>query len=236
MKTMKIKDLARGKTFHFAGQEWIKLGPDDGGILVVMADILKLAAFDEDGSADWRVSSSRKYLNGEFYEELKAKAGPAGGNAIMEATINLTADDGTNRVTSTDHVFLLTATQYRHNRDILEPLSEWWWTLTRWSASRSYLVRFVGSDGTLNYNYAYGGYRGLRPALLLDSDLLISVNEPDAEDKLTPEVAGEVMRDMVNTFGIPAGVTSEQLAAGVSFLLGMLRGDVELADREAPHE
>ena len=233
---MNLTDLTRGKTFHYAGNDWITLGAENGGTLAVMADILKLAAFDEDGSADWRVSSSRKYLNGEFYEELKAKAGPAGGNAIMEATINLTADDGTNRVTSTDHVFLLTATQYRHNRDILEPLSEWWWTLTRWSASSSYYVRGVDSGGTLYGNVACGGIGGLRPAFLLDSDLLISVNEPDAEDKLTPEVAGEVMRDMVNTFGIPAGVTSEQLAAGVSFLLGMLRGDVELADREAPHE
>lgn len=236
MKTMKLKDLTRGKTFHFAGQEWIKLAAEDGGILVVMADILKLAAFDEGGSADWRVSSSRKYLNGEFYEDLKAKAGPAGGNAIMEAVINLTADDGTNRVTSTDHVFLLTATQYRHNRDILEPLSEWWWTLTRWSASSSCYVRIVRSDGTLSHGSACGGNYGLRPALLLDSDLLISTYEADTEDKLTPEVAGEVMRDMVNTFGIPAGVTSEELAAGVSFLLGMLRGDAELADREAPHE
>lgn len=158
----------------------------------------------------------------------------------MEATINLTADDGTNRVTSTDRVFLLTAEQYRYNRDVLEPLSEWWWTLTRWSASSSCGVRLVRSGGTLSNNDAYGGAYGLRPALLLASDLLISVDEPgedtSAEDKLTPEEAGEIMRDMANTFGVPGGVTSDELAAGVAFLLGMLRGDVDLRDREAPRE
>ncbi len=236
---MKLTDLTRGKTFHYAGFDWITLGAENGGTLAVMADILKLAPFDEDGSADWRAASSRKYLNGDFYEELK-EADPDNGAAIMEATINLTADDGTNRVTSTDRVFLLTAEQYRYNRDVLEPLSEWWWTLTRWSASNSCYVRFVYSDGSLYYYFAYCGGRGLRPALLLASDLLISVDEPgedtSAEDKLTPEEAGEIMRDMANTFGVPGGVTSDELAAGVAFLLGMLRGDVDLRDREAPRE
>lgn len=236
---MKLTDLARGKTFHYAGFDWITLGAENGGTLAVMADILKLAPFDEDGSADWRAASSRKYLNGDFYEELK-EADPDNGAAIMEATINLTADDGTNRVTSTDRVFLLTAEQYRYNRDVLEPLSEWWWTLTRWSASYSCYVRYVNSVGTLYYYNAYSGVNGLRPALLLASDLLISVDEPDegtsAEDKLTPEEAGEIMRDMANTFGVPGGVTSDELAAGVAFLLGMLRGDVDLRDREAPRE
>lgn len=69
---------------------------------------------------------------------------------------------------------------------------------------------------------------------------MISVDEPgedtSAEDKLTPEEAGEIMRDMANTFGVPGGVTSDELAAGVAFLLGMLRGDVDLRDREAPRE
>lgn len=236
---MKLTDLARGKTFHYAGFDWITLGAENGGTLVVMADILKLAPFDEDGSADWRVASSRKYLNGDFYEELK-EADPDNGAAIMEATVNLTADDGTNRVTCTDRVFLLTAEQYRYNRDVLEPLSEWWWTLTRWSASSSYYVRRVSSGGALGLDNAYNGDSGLRPALLLASDLLISVDEPDenasAEDKLTPEEAGEIMRDMANTFGVPGSVTSDELAAGVAFLLGMLRGDVELRDREAPRE
>lgn len=159
---MKLTDLTRGKTFHYAGFDWITLGAENGGTLAVMADILKLAPFDEDGSADWRAASSRKYLNGDFYEELK-EADPDNGAAIMEATINLTADDGTNRVTSTDRVFLLTAEQYRYNRDVLEPLSEWWWTLTRWSASYSCYVRRVDSDGSLDGNYACYGAAAFVP-------------------------------------------------------------------------
>ena len=216
-----LNNIARGAIFPYAGHDWINIETMDGATLALRADILKEAPFDEDGSADWRESSARAYLNGEFLEELKAKAND-GGKAIIESTIPLTADDGTFRVESTDSVFLLSCDQYRRNRDVIEPLGRWWWTITRWSASSSYHVRDVDTDGSLGYYLACYGCRGLRPALFLSSDLLIS-----DDDIVTPEEAGEIMQDMAERFGL-GGVTSEDLAAGVSFLLGMLRGGDDL--------
>lgn len=56
----------------------------------------------------------------------------------------------------------------------LNASSAWYWWLRTPYASDSYNVRLVYADGSLNYNYAYGGRRGLRPAFNLASGLLIS--------------------------------------------------------------
>lgn len=180
-----LKTIERGQTFAFAGHEWITLEHDEaeGTTLVLMANILENRAFDEDNNADWRQSSARKYLNGPVYDNLTEAAGLYAG-AISMATVDLTADDGTFRETSQDRVFLLSAEQYRRNRDIIEPIDDWWWTITRYSASNSYFVRYVYTDGTLGYNDACDGDGGLRPALLLSSDLLIS----DTDDMLIDSV------------------------------------------------
>ena len=47
---MKLTDLTRGKTFHYAGFDWITLGAENGGTLAVMADILKLAPSTRTGA------------------------------------------------------------------------------------------------------------------------------------------------------------------------------------------
>lgn len=55
----------------------------------------------------------------------------------------------------------------------------YWWLRTPYS-SNSDDVRSVFSDGTLNYNYAYNGYNGVRPLCNLSSETLVS-DEPDAD-------------------------------------------------------
>lgn len=49
----------------------------------------------------------------------------------------------------------------------------WWWLLTPYAGSAGY-VRIVTSDGYLNYNYAWVGIYGVRPALFLAPDTLVS--------------------------------------------------------------
>lgn len=48
----------------------------------------------------------------------------------------------------------------------------WWWLLTPNAGARS--VRCVLSDGSLDWNYACSGNRGVRPALFLAPDTLVS--------------------------------------------------------------
>ena len=49
----------------------------------------------------------------------------------------------------------------------------WWWLLTPY-AGTAYHVRYVRSGGDLDNNYAWHGHFGVRPALFLDPDTLVS--------------------------------------------------------------
>ena len=94
------------------------------------------------------------------------------------------------------------------------------------------LARRVDTDGTLNWNSAYYGFDGLRPACYLDSDLLISVEDDEATDDVTPEHAGEIIAALAEQFG-GTFATEDQLTTALSFMLGTLRATRE---KEARHE
>ncbi len=177
----KLKDFPRGATIPFAGHEWIVLetsADDAGATLVLMKDVLETKAFDEGNNADWRNSSARNYLNGAVLDNIQFAAGPGGCGMILSFTRDIMAADGTFRESCEDTVSLLTLDEYRRNRDVIEPIDAWWWLITRDSASHSCYVRHVNTDGSLHVSLAYYGFGGLRPALTLDSDLLI----PEASD------------------------------------------------------
>lgn len=56
----------------------------------------------------------------------------------------------------------------------LNASSPWWWWLLTPYAGYAGGVRLVGSDGSLSWRYAYLGYGGVRPALFLAPDTLVS--------------------------------------------------------------
>lgn len=119
--------------------------------------------------------------------------------------------------------------------DVIPNADDWWWLSTAFSTkSNGYesLARFVYTDGTLNWNYAYYGYYGLRPACYLDSDLLISIEDDEATDDVTPEHAGEIIAALAEQFG-GTFATEDQLTTALSFMLGTLRATRE---KEARHE
>jgi hypothetical protein len=79
----------------------------------------------------------------------------------------------------------------------------WYYWLRTPYASNSYHVRSVHTSGALSSNYAHNGYRGLRPACNLSSDLLVS-DSVDADGCYTviynePPVAPD-------TITVPSGV------------------------------
>lgn len=94
------------------------------------------------------------------------------------------------------------------------------------------LARGVFTDGSLNWCGAYGGDSGLRPACYLDSDLLISVEDDEATDDVTPEHAGEIIAALAEQYG-GTFATEDQLTTALSFMLGTLRATRE---KEARHE
>lgn len=234
MKKIALKHADRGTAFDYAGQTWIKLEETDGRALCLSKDIIEKRAFDEGDRNNFAVSSSKEYLNGPYLDNLIDDV--AGPNAFLQSELDLTTDDGLKDYgTCTVTIFLLTVDQYRRNRDVIPNADDWWWLSTAFSTeSNGYesLARYVDSDGTLDGNLAYGGYYGLRPACYLDSDLLISVEDDEATEDVTPEHAGEIIAALAEQFG-GTFATEDQLTTALSFMFGTLRATRE---KEARHE
>ena len=234
MKKIALKHANRGTAFDYAGQTWIKLEETDGRALCLSKDIVEKRAFDEGNRNNFAVSSSKEYLNGPYLDNLIDDV--AGPNAFLQSELDLTTDDGLKDYsTCTVTIFLLTVDQYRRNRDVIPNADDWWWLSTAFSTeSNGYesLARGVSSDGTLNWNRAFNGGNGLRPACYLDSDLLISVEDDEATEDVTPEHAGEIIAALAEQFG-GTFATEDQLTTALSFMLGTLRATRE---KEARHE
>jgi len=207
MKKVKLNDLGRGVHFflenfpedkktefvilrHFP--ECAEAQAPDGYTLVEAAEDLFQAAFDKGGCNDWRTASLREYLNGEYLDKL-LEAFPELKDAAVTFQRDLTSDDGLKDYgTCVDTVSMLTADEYRENRDLyMEAPGTWRWLITpdsTPSGGGSSFARRVISDGSLNNNNACDGYWGVRPVLYLKSGLLVSVEGVDeCKDELTPE-------------------------------------------------
>ena len=161
-----------GDVFHVAGLDWIVLrttpapmpGCSDLYFCEATEDVFQ-APFDENDCNDWNKASLRKRLNGEFLDNLIAEC-PGLKDAIVPTYRDLTADE------------------YRQTRDLHPAPEHWRWLITPDGTPKSSgtsFVRCVYSGGSLNNDSAYGGDRGVRPALTLKSDILASIL--DAEDK-----------------------------------------------------
>lgn len=232
----KLKTLKRGQTFYGAGIQWLVLGHTNSSqglpivTHIVSTGIVERRAFDEKNRNDLGVSTLLAYLNGEFLERLEDAFGEG---AVAEQFIDLTSNDGLKDYGNVKaKVGLLTEEEYRQHRDILPPLGDegWWWLATPYSTERAgypSLVRYVYSDGTLSSHYgtcgAYVGYRGVRPALYLKSDISVSL---DGNDESTIEVSEEELyKAAVQKFGERAQilVAIEEMSELTKALLKYIR-------------
>lgn len=230
-----LKAAARGTIFPYAGEKWVALEHEASGrTLCLSLDLIPNKPFDENNCNNFATSSSKEWMNGPYLDNLLEDVN--GPNAFLTTELDLTTDDGLKDYgTCTVTIFLLTVDQYRRNRDVIPNADDWWWLSTAFSTkSNGYesLARSVDAVGTLYWNYAFYGYGGLRPACYLDSDLLISIEDDEATDDVTPEHAGEIIAALAEQFG-GTFATEDQLTTALSFMLGTLRATRE---KEARHE
>ena len=230
-----LKTATRGTVFPYAGEKWVVLEHDPAGrTLCLRLDLIPNKPFDENNCNNFATSSSKEWMNGPYLDNLLEDVN--GPNAFLTTELDLTTDDGLKDYgTCTVTIFLLTADQYRRNRDVIPNADDWWWLSTAFSTkSNGYesLARRVLSDGALDWGSADRGCHGLRPACYLDSDLLISVEDNEATDDVTPEHAGEIIAALAEQFG-GTFATEDQLTTALSFMLGTLRATRE---KEATHE
>lgn len=167
-----LGDMKPGETVKLGNRDYIVLGHGAETTAVITKDFVKEMEFGD--SNDYRKSEIRKYCNEEFYKELRLAVGEEN---IIKHTVNLIADDGTNKgVSCKDNVSILTTELYRRYREYLPAYGDWWWTATPVSADVSSVARYVcyvGSGGVLDWG-GCGYCRGVRPFCILKSSILVS--------------------------------------------------------------
>ena len=202
MVKVKIKDLAPGAFFDI-GPVKVKVMEHfaDGKTLLTATEPIGNRPFTvrpftykrqdpEPNPNDFRFSTLKDDLNTDFLAAVAA-GGVIPVDRILDAAWDLTASDGVNRYGYvTCKVAMLPETLVRRYYDAgLLEIDDWEWTITPYAGNATG-ARFVNSDGSLYYGSAWNGSYGVRPALFVDSDICLSL-EQDEVDLSNQAILGE---------------------------------------------
>ena len=185
MKKMELRRVPYGTAFQAFGDEFVALDYINGGVLAIRRDIWKNAAFDDNGVNDLRGASITDGL-AEYLRKMLD--GGADTGDILEMSIDLKAVDGTREYGRYDnHVGLLTLEQYGKYQHIIPDVDGPWWLATPWrtpgeKCGNSGYAWLVYSSGRTSYFGCSNTGFYLRPALILSSNLLISIEDEDEQD------------------------------------------------------
>ena len=202
MVKVKIKDLAPGAFFDI-GPVKVKVMEHfaDGKTLLTATEPIGNRPFTvrpftykrqdpEPNPNDFRFSTLKDDLNTDFLAAVAA-GGVIPVDRILDAAWDLTASDGVNRYGyATCKVAMLPETLVRRYYDAgLLEIDDWEWTITPY-AGYACDARNVYTDGSLNNGNAWNGYCGVRPALFVDSEICLSL-EQDEVDLSNQALLGE---------------------------------------------
>ena len=202
MVKVKIKDLAPGAFFDI-GPVKVKVMEHfaDGKTLLAATEPIGNRPFTvrpftykrqdpEPNPNDFRFSTLKDDLNTGFLADVAA-GGVIPVDRILDAAWDLTASDGVNRYGHvTCKVAMLPEALVRKYYDAgLLEIDDWEWTITP-NAGNADNARIVYADGGLSYDGAWYGYCGVRPALYVDSEICLSL-EQDEVDLSNQALLGE---------------------------------------------
>lgn len=183
----KLATLSPGQIFNFAGEQFVVMEQRDGAAFVLLAQSKESCPFNDKDNAENRndyTCSTLKERIDKWVEALPRTSAEAA--AILPFEVDLSCTDRSKSYgTITVKAAPLTLWQYGQFKELI-PLNEddWYWLVTPWACRwlRSPYtgdtdgVWYVDTDGVCSYDYASGSY-GIRPALLLNSDLLVSLDD-----------------------------------------------------------
>lgn len=202
MVKVKIKDLAPGAFFDI-GPVKVKVMEHfaDGKTLLAATEPIGNRPFTvrpftykrqdpEPNPNDFRFSTLKDDLNTGFLADVAA-GGVIPVDRILDAAWDLTASDGVNRYGHvTCKVAMLPEALVRKYYDAgLLEIDDWEWTITP-NAGRAHDARNVSTGGGLGSYSAWDGHRGVRPALYVDSEICLSL-EQDEVDLSNQALLGE---------------------------------------------
>ena len=188
----KLAKLSPGRIFNFAGEKFVVMEQRDGAAFVLLAQSKESCPFSDKDDAENRNDYTRSTLKeriDKWAEALPRTSEEAA--AILPFEVDLSCTDRSKSYgTITVKAAPLTLWQYGQFKELI-PLNEddWYWLVTPWAcrwlrsprtdyANRVWIVYSsgdcVGDDAASS--------RGIRPALLLNSDLLVSLDDEVEDD------------------------------------------------------
>lgn len=188
----KLAKLSPGRIFNFAGEKFVVMEQRDGAAFVLLAQSKESCPFNDKDDAENRNDYTRSTLKeriDKWVEALPRTSEEAA--AILPFEVDLSCTDRSKSYgTITVKAAPLTLWQYGQFKELI-PLNEddWYWLVTPWACrwlrsphtgSTNY-VWYVYSSGNCSRYGASGSY-GVRPALLLNSDLLVSLDDEVEDD------------------------------------------------------
>lgn len=187
----KLAKLSPGRIFNFAGEKFVVMEQRDGAAFVLLAQSKESCPFNDKDDAENRNDYTRSTLKeriDKWVETLPRTSEEAA--AILPFEVDLSCTDRSKSYgTITVKAAPLTLWQYGQFKELI-PLNEddWYWLVTPWAC------RWLRSPVTDNANFVWRVYtgscyfssasysRGIRPALLLNSDLLVSLDDEVEDD------------------------------------------------------
>ncbi len=203
MKNLALAQVRRGERFTLDGVEFVKLEDDLDAAFAVAADTLpECCAFEDDDAEredhnNFSGSLIQKHMERFFREQHSPIF-----KAIVERPIDLTSMDG---MTTYGKPFtvarLLTIDEFRKYRRFIPLTSKPFWTATPWTTLRSpfsddFYAYGFNSDGTVDRNLVCYAFFAPRPALYLQSSILVSVETEDEEKVLADYTDTELMDEL----------------------------------------
>lgn len=188
----KLAKLSPGRIFNFAGEKFVVMEQRDGAAFVLLAQSKESCPFNDKDDAENRNDYTRSTLKeriDKWVEALPRTSEEAA--AILPFEVDLSCTDRSKSYgTITVKAAPLTLWQYGQFKKLI-PLNEddWYWLVTPWACRwlRSPLtngagyVWYVFTDGDCSSLGASNSF-GIRPALLLNSDLLVSLDDEVEDD------------------------------------------------------
>jgi len=164
------KKFEIGDTFELAGLNWKILDVTEKGYVCLADKLEDESKFDSD-SNDWKESSLRSYLNGEFLETLCEEIGKEN---ILSFERDLLSLDGLDEYGKCeDYVSVLNVDEYRKYRKHILKTDYYWWLLTADSVKSNVDNRWVSvvhPSGLIGRNVCYD-YDGVRPVCIFSSSI-----------------------------------------------------------------
>ena len=206
-KTITLDRVPLGGTFTLDGVRFVKLDGDREAVFALTEDIPADMGYvqfeDDDATREDHNNFSGSLVQKEIERWVRDKHKPIF-DAVVERPIDLTTMDG-----MTDYGYpltvarILTIDEYRKHRRFIPLTDKPYWLATGWTTASSpysytYHAYNIITGGTVNDDYVYYAYFAPRPALYLQSKILVSIDTDEEEKKLEDytelELLGELQR------------------------------------------